>query len=666
MTYRPEIDGLRAIAVLVVVLFHLRVPGFAGGYVGVDMFFVISGLLITSIIKTKIEADTFRLSDFYFRRIRRLLPPLIVTVAATVAAAALILTPYDMLAFGRTAAAALFSLSNIVFYLEAGYWDTASELKPLLHTWSLGVEEQFYLFWPALILGLVRAQKRVPFAVSTAVLTVAGFALCVWYTGVDQSGAFYLLPLRAFQFLLGALLIPLSRTISAIPGRRQRSLRRWSLWSGLALTAASVALLGDGSDFPGWVVLLPTCGAALCLLSGSSVPTQRVWGMRLLDNDLSVWIGRVSYSMYLVHWPIIALYRYESGIELALGEQLLLALATLAATALLHYGIERRFYQRAGVRKTRRATLTGGAFALRTAGCAALVAIISGSAWLHDGWTWRFPRLQLTPKQISAGMDARFTYVRETCMVHSPRTHKLCAQGSGPTVLVIGNSHEVDGVNFLTGASRGGAFPLDIVRFGSINYCRDLRRENDRLTSDGKNCQERLDALMELVDSNQLDAILYSSSAPFSAPPEGGQLPLLEIIREVKRRRPRLPVAILGGFIYTRVDCHILVNQSGSTDACAEPENVRYFEDDPSSMPLYSDFMGLADLYIDRVDLLCRDRTTRSCRTRTEDGVPALYDRHHQSLEFAVWTGELFSQRHPDALLKLTQGRSSSAALSGG
>lgn len=665
MTYRPEIDGLRAIAVLVVVLFHLRAPGFAGGYVGVDMFFVISGFLITSIIKTKIEAGTFRLSGFYFRRIRRLLPPLIVTVAATVGAGALILTPYDMIALGRTAAAALFSLSNIVFYLEAGYWDTASELKPLLHTWSLGVEEQFYLFWPALILGLVKAQKKIPFSASTGAITLVGFATCAWYTGVDQSAAFYLLPLRVFQFSLGAHLIPLSKAISTLPGRRQRFLRASSLWSGLALTAAAVALLSDGTRFPGWVVLLPTCGAAFCLLSGSSVPAHRVWGMKLLDNDLSVWIGRVSYSMYLVHWPIIALYRYQSGIELALGEQLLLALATLAATCLLHYGIERRFYQRAGVRKTHRATLSGGAFALRTAGCAALVAIISGSAWLHDGWTWRFPRLQLAPEQISAGMQARFTHVRKTCMVHYPRTHELCARRNGPTFLVIGNSHEVDGVNFLTGASRD-AFPLDIIRFGSINYCRDLRRENGRLRSDGKNCQERLDALMNLVDSDQLDAILYASSAPFSAPPEGGQLPLLEIIREVKRRRPQLPVAILGGFIYTRVECHRLVNQFGSTDACADPENVRYFEDDPASMPLYSDFMELADLYIDRVGLLCSDRTTRSCRTRTEEGVPALYDRHHQSLEFAVWTGELFSQRQPDALLKLTRGRSSPAAASGG
>ena len=161
LKYRADIDGLRAIAVLSVVLFHLDFALFEGGFVGVDVFFVISGYLITSIIKHKYENQDFKLADFYARRIRRLVPPLIATIAATLFGAALIMTPYDMVGFSRSAVAALFSLSNIVFYLESGYWDTASELKPLLHTWSLGVEEQFYLFWPALIIGLLSIRRVV-------------------------------------------------------------------------------------------------------------------------------------------------------------------------------------------------------------------------------------------------------------------------------------------------------------------------------------------------------------------------------------------------------------------------------------------------------------------------------------------------------------------------
>ena len=175
---------------LSVVIFHLDVAGFAGGYVGVDVFFVISGYLITSIIKTKVGNETFRLRDFYFRRIRRLLPPLIATVVATLIGAAFIIKPYDMVSVGRSAFAALFSLSNFVFYTESGYWDSASELKPLLHTWSLGVEEQFYLFWPALMLLLLRPALRNFFTLSLVLISVLGITLSAWYTSEDQSAAF--------------------------------------------------------------------------------------------------------------------------------------------------------------------------------------------------------------------------------------------------------------------------------------------------------------------------------------------------------------------------------------------------------------------------------------------------------------------------------------------
>ena len=199
---------------LAVVIFHLGVPGFDGGYVGVDVFFVISGFLITSIIKGKLEAGDYSLRDFYSRRIRRLVPPLLATVAATVLGAGLLLTPYDMIGFARSAVAAIFSLSNIVFFLEAGYWDTESELKPLLHTWSLGVEEQFYLFWPALLMLVTAARARISFTAAMIAVTAAGFALCVWYTTVNPSAAFYLLPFRVFQFSLGALVIPLGEALA--------------------------------------------------------------------------------------------------------------------------------------------------------------------------------------------------------------------------------------------------------------------------------------------------------------------------------------------------------------------------------------------------------------------------------------------------------------------
>lgn len=160
LVYLADIDGLRAVAVLGVVLFHLQIPGFAGGYVGVDIFFVISGFLISGLIRDRAAAGNFRFSSFYASRVLRLLPAVLATVAATTIAAILLLQPGMMSAFARSASAAVFSAANFVFYFESGYWDATAELKPLLHLWSLGVEEQFYLFWPGLLLLLYKLPQR--------------------------------------------------------------------------------------------------------------------------------------------------------------------------------------------------------------------------------------------------------------------------------------------------------------------------------------------------------------------------------------------------------------------------------------------------------------------------------------------------------------------------
>ncbi len=375
MKYRADIDGLRAIAVLSVVLFHLDFALFEGGFVGVDVFFVISGYLITSIIKHKYENQDFKLADFYARRIRRLVPPLIATIAATLFGAALIMTPYDMVGFSRSAVAALFSLSNIVFYLESGYWDTASELKPLLHTWSLGVEEQFYLFWPALIIGLLSIRRIVGLGTSLAVISIFGAVFCIWFTGVDQSAAFYLLPFRVFQFAVGALLIPLTSSLQNRSANLPDLAPNLAFWAGLFCILVSVTTLGGETVFPGYAVLLPTIGAALVLLSGALPGQLHAPARALMQNPLSIWLGRVSYSMYLVHWPLIVLFRYQYGLELTRVDQLVLALSTLVATSALHYGIERRYYQRDAGTAGGASVSSGSRFALRTLAIAGLLGI---------------------------------------------------------------------------------------------------------------------------------------------------------------------------------------------------------------------------------------------------------------------------------------------------
>ena len=203
--YRPEIDGLRAIAVLPVVLYHFGVPGFSGGFVGVDIFFVISGFLIGGLLWAELEnTGRIALGAFFMRRIRRLAPAYIATALATLIGAYFILLPFDFREFGQDLIAATVYLANVQFFRDSGYFDTAAELKPLLHTWSLAVEEQFYVVMPLLMLGLARWRAVMPKLL--VFLGIGSFLACLWMMTLSQPAAFYLLPFRAWELLLGAAL----------------------------------------------------------------------------------------------------------------------------------------------------------------------------------------------------------------------------------------------------------------------------------------------------------------------------------------------------------------------------------------------------------------------------------------------------------------------------
>lgn len=636
---------MRAIAVLAVVFFHLDFRGFQGGFVGVDVFFVISGYLITSIILDKYENRDFKLSDFYVRRIRRLVPPLIATIAATLFGSALIMTPYDMVEFSRSAAAALFSLSNIVFYLESGYWDAASELKPLLHTWSLGVEEQFYLFWPAIIIGLLAIRRYIAFGTSLALIVLLGAALCICFTGVDQSAAFYLLPFRVFQFALGALLIPL---VSILRRRTEAYPGIWptvAFWVGILCIGISVASFDGNTFFPGWAVLVPTLGAALVLLGGALPGRLHAPARVLMQNPVSLWLGRVSYSMYLVHWPIIALYRYNFGLELAFADQLLLAASTLLATCALHFAVERRFYQRDAGRADQTPAVSGKQFALRTLLVAGLLGLLATSAWKGDGWSWRFPSLDLSEEQIRQGKLDRFGQLGVACPINGILSSENCDFAAPIQLLVLGDSAEVDGFNFVE-AGFGADADLNVISFGTVNQCANWREESGHFQTSDAQCQERLDALFDPALIARLNIVLYSANRPYIENKER----FLAMLQRLKSMNPEIQVVTLGGYINTKRDCAYYINKTSTSDACAQPDNVSYFEGDPTSSPLFDRFRAIESHYIDRVALLCKNRVLQTCLTRTEEGIPALYDRVHHSLEFAQMSGRMYARQYPDLL----------------
>lgn len=636
---------------LAVVLFHLGLPVFSGGFVGVDVFFVISGYLITRQITERLDAGNFRFGQFYARRIRRLLPALLATIAASTLVASFILLPADLAAFSRSALAALFSVSNIVFYLEAGYWAAASELKPLLHTWSLGVEEQFYLLWPLLMVALVAIRRWLPMSLSFLVLGLASLAACIAYTASDPDAAFFLAPFRVFQFVAGALLLPVMAYARSNhpPGAVQRVLAELALWSGLLLIAASVTLIDDQTGFPGWSVLVPTTGAALVLLCGGLPAGIPASARILLCNPLALWLGTASYAMYLAHWPVIVFYRYQHGIALNWQEQALLATGTLAATWLLHYGVERRFYHRRATKVDDGSTGPGAArFFSGLAAIVVLLGVVNLHGWQSGGWSWRYPDLPISESVYRDALQKRFSHLREACSLQRIARGKACDLESGIRVLVLGNSHEPDGYNFLR-AGYAGRYDLQFLLFGTTNRCGELRLVDGRVVSDRAGCQQRLDALFEPALLDSIDWLVYAANRPFTSAPERySKQDLVMLLSRLKAAKPDLRIITFGGYINTDVDCALLINQRGNPDACKDYDRVSYFEAQPEHEGYYRDIMDITDHYIDRVALLCPGRELAACRASTEDGLPAFYDRHHLSLEFAEMSGKLYATQHPE------------------
>ncbi|MBV1862917.1 MAG: acyltransferase [Rhodobacteraceae bacterium] len=298
--YRREIDGLRAIAVLAVVFYHFSVPGFGGGFVGVDVFFVISGFLIGGILWRELVATgRLSLARFYTHRLRRLAPAFVAMALVSGLAAYFILLPYEFREFGKALIASTVYLSNVLFFRQSGYFDSAADEKLLLHTWSLSVEEQFYIFLPLTILIFARS-TRILYWVLMLVFALSLLA-CILFTRSSPTAAFYLFPFRAWEMLAGVLL--------AIYGAKtQEDWRHGPLPSfvGILLVLGGIGLVQAGEGFPGWQVMAPVFGAVLLIWNGRDYNLVN----RMLASPVPVFIGLVSYSLYLWHWPILTLTQY--------------------------------------------------------------------------------------------------------------------------------------------------------------------------------------------------------------------------------------------------------------------------------------------------------------------------------------------------------------------
>jgi peptidoglycan/LPS O-acetylase OafA/YrhL len=433
--YRPDIDGLRAIAIGAVVLCHAEVPGFDGGFVGVDVFFVISGFLITSIVADEIRHGSFSLAGFYARRARRLLPAFFAMLAASALAGAVLLESVDFARFGRTAAAATAVVANFMLWRESSYHAPSAQENPLLHTWSLSVEEQFYALFPLTLVLLVRAAgSRTKWWLMSALAASLGAA--AWGIAYRPEAAFYLLPTRAWELLTGSLL-----ALGALPPTESDRASTTAGGIGLLLIGISVVCYSETTGIPGFAALLPVAGAAMVVWSGSR--DRATWTRRLLSTRMFVFPGLISYSLYLWHWPIIAFWRYVSNKPLTWIGSLAIVSLSFTLAVLSWRCVEQPIRKPKGFLASDRVTL-------RLAGVAMLAAIASGlGLWMSSGLPARFPEEASSVAIAEVARDrqtwARYEgwqlRTRDLGPTNSSGVPTIGEPGLLPSVMLFGDSH---------------------------------------------------------------------------------------------------------------------------------------------------------------------------------------------------------------------------------
>ncbi len=418
LNYRADIDGLRAIAVLSVILNHAGISLFAGGFIGVDVFFVISGYLITTIIMREIDANEFSLAKFYERRIRRIYPALFTVLLFIIIASAILYDAHNFESFGKSLIATTFFSSNIYFWTETGYFEAPAQIKPLLHTWSLAVEEQYYIVFPLLMAFLARYFKpRIRHIL--AGMALLSFVWDIYALQNDPSGAFYFAHLRAWELLIGSVL-----ALSPFPTKINSSIRNSLSLIGLGMIAAPIFLYTENTAFPGFAAAAPALGTALIIYSGIEDFT---FVNKLLSISPLVFIGKISYSLYLWHWPLIIFGKYYAIKQLTSLETGGLLAATFLMATLAWQFIEKPF---------RSKNLSSSSSIFRYAG--AIMAITAGIGALIY-FSGGLPILQ--KQGVTYEIDLHYTECNFTSDAKSLTFCSIGIKAKTPSFLLWGDSH---------------------------------------------------------------------------------------------------------------------------------------------------------------------------------------------------------------------------------
>ncbi len=483
MLYRKEIDGLRAIAVLSVIFYHANLKIFSGGFVGVDIFFVISGYLITTLITIEKQEGRFTLINFYERRFRRILPALFFVMLSCLPLAWLWFLPKDMRDFSQSVAAVSAFSSNVYYWRTSGYFETASELKPLLHTWSLAVEEQYYLIFPIFFLFIWRLRESWKLTIFF-IVAITSLGLAQWGASHHKEATFFLLPTRAWEFLVGTFISFILTKDKKL--KFDESVSQFGAIVGTALITYSIFAFDSKTPFPSIYTLAPTFGAALLILFA----TEQTFVGKLLSAKPLVGIGLISYSAYLWHWPLFVFARQRNVDE---PNKFLIGFLTFAALALAYLSwkyIERPFRDK---KNFNRRTI----FALSAlATCCFFALGVAGH--LREGYRNRFAPEVLVLNDGSSDKNPR----QSECLtggITFMAPGKSCAIGNSDNIVgaLIGDSH-ADTISYPLSKSLsalnlgvkqmtyGGCAPSPTFFRGGEFRCREYNAQVREILNDSK------------------------------------------------------------------------------------------------------------------------------------------------------------------------------------
>lgn len=462
--YRPDIDGLRAIAVLSVIIFHINESIIPGGFVGVDIFFVISGYLISLHIFRDLENNRFSIVEFYRRRVKRIMPVMLVVVLITVVIAQLIFRPSDAEMVAESGLWSLLSLANVYFWLfeNTSYFAAASNEKPLLHLWSLGVEEQFYILWPAILLVTYKLGHGKYFFSIFGFFSIASFLFGEYLYSFDPSFVYYMLPTRAGELLIGALLAQFIFKRGAIEFPKKVVL--FTSLTGVILAFSSLFFISEEDVFPGLMAIPPTLGTAMLIFSGhygNSLPT------RMLKLRPMIWVGVISYSAYLWHWPLLAFYRYGySEVTNVSGASIFILTILLAWLSYRYIETPFRYSQRKATQVfIRQYILPSG-----------LIAFIALLSMKIDGYGFRWVSEDYKTESLAIRDETRpayhFDYVCQSQIItdHDINNSKCVIGGGGkitPDVILWGDSNAAHYIGIIGAFAKEAGFSFRNLQIGS-------------------------------------------------------------------------------------------------------------------------------------------------------------------------------------------------------